>query len=176
LNQQHELTGLSLLAGHSATHRGKAFRAYAPATGQPLDPFYYSASEPELNEAVDHAAAAAPYLASASGADRGRLLRAMADAIDSVSAALVERAHLETALPEPRLKGEVARTSNQLRLFAGVAEEGSWVMARIDTADPQRTRQQLSHRLLCCRRRHRLRPRCGQSRRRQSAPGTSQHQ
>jgi 2,5-dioxopentanoate dehydrogenase len=139
LNQQDELTGLSLLAGRSATHRGKAFRAYAPASGQPLDPFFYSASEPELNEAVEHAAAAAPFLSASSGADRARLLRAMADAIDSASAALVERAHLETALPEPRLKGEVARTSNQLRLFAQVAEEGSWVMARIDTADPQRT-------------------------------------
>jgi 2,5-dioxopentanoate dehydrogenase len=139
LNQQHELTGLSLLAGRSATHRGKAFRAYAPATAQPLDPFFYSASEPELNEAVEHAAAAASFLAASSGAERARLLRAMADAIDDASAALVERAHLETALPEPRLKGEVARTSNQLRLFATVAEEGSWVMARIDTADPQRT-------------------------------------
>ena len=51
----------------------------------------------------------------------------------------MERAHLETALPRPRLTGEVARTSNQLRLFADVAAEGSWVMARIDTADPQRT-------------------------------------
>ena len=48
-------------------------------------------------------------------------------------------ARLETALPRPRLTGEVARTSNQLRLFANVAAEGSWVMARIDTADSGRT-------------------------------------
>ena len=63
----------------------------------------------------------------------------MADGMDRATEALVERAHLETALPRPRLTGEVARTSNQLRLFADVAAEGSWVMARIDTADPQRT-------------------------------------
>jgi 2,5-dioxopentanoate dehydrogenase len=139
LNQEYDLTGLSLIAGSPGTHRGKAFRASAPATGEPLDPFYYSPSEPELNEAVEHAAAAAPLLAAASGSERGHLLRAMADAIDAAADALIERAHLETALPETRLKGEVARTSNQLRLFAGVAEEGSWVMARIDTADPKRT-------------------------------------
>jgi 2,5-dioxopentanoate dehydrogenase len=136
---QHDLTGLSLIAGRTGTHRGKAFRAYAPDTGQPIDPFYYSASEPELDEAVENAAAAAPLLAAASGADRARLLRAMADAIDTVTPQLIARAHLETALSEQRLKGEVARTSNQLRLFANVAEEGSWVAARIDTADPART-------------------------------------
>src|SRR4029078_6283095 len=40
-----------------------------------------------------------------------------------------------TALPKPRLQSETARTSGQLRLFAKVVEEGSWVMARIDPAD-----------------------------------------
>ncbi len=45
----------------------------------------------------------------------------------------------ETALPEARLRGELARTTGQLRLFAGVAEDGSWVDARIEHADPART-------------------------------------
>jgi NADP-dependent aldehyde dehydrogenase len=36
------------------------------------------------------------------------------------------------------LQGEVVRTANQLRLFAEVVEEGSWVNARIDAADPER--------------------------------------
>ena len=41
-------------------------------------------------------------------------------------------------LPETRLTGERARTVNQLRLFAQVVREGSWVDARIDTAIPDR--------------------------------------
>src|SRR6201992_396714 len=45
---------------------------------------------------------------------------------------------LETALPRPRLTGEVSRTSNQLRLFATLLEEGSWANARIATADSTR--------------------------------------
>src|SRR6202041_2080725 len=53
---------------------------------------------------------------------------------DAHKGELAERAHLETALPLPRLLGEVGRTSGQLRLFAGVVEEGSWVNARIDPA------------------------------------------
>jgi NADP-dependent aldehyde dehydrogenase len=38
----------------------------------------------------------------------------------------------------PRLTGEVTRTANQLRMFAGIVEEGSWVQARIDPALPDR--------------------------------------
>jgi len=37
-----------------------------------------------------------------------------------------------------RLQGETARTCHQLRLFAQVAEEGSWVNPRIDYADAER--------------------------------------
>jgi NADP-dependent aldehyde dehydrogenase len=51
---------------------------------------------------------------------------------------LIARAELETALPTTRLQVEVARTCGQLRLFAEVVESGSWVMARIDRADPDR--------------------------------------
>jgi len=40
---------------------------------------------------------------------------------------------LETALPEPRVRGELARTCFQLRFFAQIVEEGSWVDARMDT-------------------------------------------
>lgn len=139
MSPQQNLTGVSLIAGQPGGRDCETFRAYNPADGQPIDPAYYTAGEPELNAAVEGAAAAAPFLAASSGADRAKLLRAMADAIDAAASELIERAHLETALPEPRLKGEVTRTSNQLRLFATVVEEGSWVMARIDTAEPQRT-------------------------------------
>ena len=52
--------------------------------------------------------------------------------------AIVERAEQETALPKARLQGETARTCGQLRLFAQVVEEGSWVTARIDRADANR--------------------------------------
>jgi alpha-ketoglutaric semialdehyde dehydrogenase len=58
--------------------------------------------------------------------------------IEGAVDAIVERAEQETALPKPRLQGETARTCGQLRLFAQVVEEGSWVAARIDHADANR--------------------------------------
>ncbi|MGA1861229.1 aldehyde dehydrogenase (NADP(+)), partial [Azospirillum sp. 11R-A] len=42
-------------------------------------------------------------------------------------------------LPRARLEGERGRTVGQLRLFAQVVREGSWVEARIDPALPART-------------------------------------
>ncbi|HEX6772744.1 MAG TPA: aldehyde dehydrogenase (NADP(+)) [Acidobacteriaceae bacterium] len=133
------LEGVSLIAGRKGNHGADVFRAFSPADGSAIAPHFHSATEADLNEAAAKAAEAAPHLATTSGADRAKLLRAMADGLEAASANLVERAHLETALPRPRLTGEVARTSNQLRLFASVVEEGSWVMARIDTAEPMRT-------------------------------------
>jgi NADP-dependent aldehyde dehydrogenase len=52
---------------------------------------------------------------------------------------LIEVAHVETALPTQRLTGERARTANQLRMFAALVRDGSWVDARIDRAVPART-------------------------------------
>ena len=45
----------------------------------------------------------------------------------------------ETFLAEARLNGEITRTINQIRLFTELLNEGSWVRAIIDTAQPQRT-------------------------------------
>jgi alpha-ketoglutaric semialdehyde dehydrogenase len=44
----------------------------------------------------------------------------------------------ETGLPEVRFNGELARTCGQLRMFAQIAEDGSWADVRIDPAQPDR--------------------------------------
>ncbi len=134
-----QLQGRSLIAGDVAEASGKSFTAYCPADGRALEPAYFSASAADVQLAVSAATAAFDAYANTSGAQRALFLRAIADGIDAAAPELIERANLETALPIPRLTGEVARTSSQLRLFAGVLEEGSWVSARIDTADPART-------------------------------------
>ena len=139
-NLTGKLNGFSIIAGEPGEGDGDSFHGFHPVDGKKLDPAYTSASAADLERAVAAAQAATPFLASSSGRNRASLLRLIADGIDAAGESLVERAHLETALPpKPRLAGEVARTSGQLRLFAQVVEEGSWVDARIDTADPART-------------------------------------
>ncbi|HEX5472118.1 MAG TPA: aldehyde dehydrogenase (NADP(+)), partial [Lacipirellulaceae bacterium] len=66
------------------------------------------------------------------------LLEAIASQIEALGDELLERGELETALPRPRLIGERARTCGQLRMFAKIVRDGSWVEAVIDRADPNR--------------------------------------
>jgi len=58
--------------------------------------------------------------------------------IESIAEPLTARAVAESGLPVARIQGEIGRTCNQLRMFAKLIGEGSWVDARIDRADPQR--------------------------------------
>jgi NADP-dependent aldehyde dehydrogenase len=133
-----ELTGQSFIAAQRGSREGVQFFGLNPQTGASLEPAYFSASQAELDQAARLAAEAFASYSQTSGKTRAAFLRRVADEFDSAKQVLAERAHLETALPMPRLLGEVARTAGQLRLFAGVVEEGSWVQARIDPALPDR--------------------------------------
>ena len=132
-----ELKGISLIGFHDGG-KGVAFRADNPATGQPVETQYYSATPADVEKAGALAGEAFPVYSNLPGKERGAFLRHIAAALEGEAAAIVKRANLETGLPEPRLQGEMARTCNQLRLFAQVAEEGSWVEARLDSGDPGR--------------------------------------
>ncbi|HKB79697.1 MAG TPA: aldehyde dehydrogenase (NADP(+)) [Thermoanaerobaculia bacterium] len=69
-----------------------------------------------------------------SGKRKGELLRAIAARLEADGEEIVRTANEETSLGVPRLQGELSRTCNQLRMFAALVEEGSWVDARIDHA------------------------------------------
>jgi NADP-dependent aldehyde dehydrogenase len=132
------LKGFSFIGSQRGASGGAALYGLNPATGQQLEPQYFSASAAELERAVQLAAEAFPVYAATSGKAKAVFLGNIADGLDAIQQILAERAHLETALPMPRLLGEVARTSGQLRVFASLVEEGSWVEARIDTPLPER--------------------------------------
>lgn len=133
------LTGQSFLGGSRGGRHAETFSGFNPATGETLQPLYHVATREEVEQAVKLSTEASAIYGRLSGRDKAKFLRTIAGNFDAAAEQLVERAHQETALPHARLKGEVARTSNQLRLFADLVEEGSWVNARIDTANPSRT-------------------------------------
>ena len=132
------LIGLSFIGKQRGVPGATLIHAINPATGERLDPVYHSAAPAEVDQAVRLASQAFPVYAALSGKIKGALLRSIADGLDAIQQQLAERAHLETALPMPRLLGEVTRTSGQLRIFASLVEEGSWVGARSDSAMPDR--------------------------------------
>jgi 2,5-dioxopentanoate dehydrogenase len=132
------LQGRSIVNGAPLEGTGDTFQGFDPATGERLEPVYRCASIDDLDAAAALADEAFAAYRKLSGRERARFLRHIADGIEAIKPELVERAHRETALPEARLNGEAARTINQLRLFAQVVEEGSWVQARIDPAQHDR--------------------------------------
>jgi NADP-dependent aldehyde dehydrogenase len=136
--QTLDLQGQSLIGNSTSSLEGEYIQAVNPATGEKLEPRFYSASAADVEHAAQLARAAFQPFANTSGHERAKLLRGIADSIAKNTEILVQRAHLETGLPLPRLQGEVGRTTGQLRLFADVIEEGSWLDARIDLAQPER--------------------------------------
>ena len=133
------LTGLSFLGNSRGTATPTPFHASDPATGQPLEPDFYAASDSEIDQACTLAWQAFLDYRQCPDSKRAEFLRCIADEIDAAGEAITQRGVSETGLPAGRLTGERGRTCGQLRLFADLLEDGNWVQARIDLAQPERT-------------------------------------
>ncbi len=133
------LTGHSSIAGRSLPGTGDALHAIAPDTGEELDPPYSQIDVEQLREATAAAADAFPSFSRLEPEAHATFLDSIADEIDALGDALIERGMRETGLPQARLVGERARTTGQLRLFAEVVRSGEHRGVRIDPAQPDRT-------------------------------------
>ena len=134
-----DLTGRSIIGSKRGEAGTGTLHGLNPATGEPLSPVYHAASIEEVNEAAQLADWAFASYSQTKGAQRALFLRQIADNIEALGDTLITRATQETGLPDGRIRSETGRTCSQLRLFADVVDEGSWVDARIDHANPKRT-------------------------------------
>jgi len=99
---------------------------------------FKNATLPEIEAAVREAHVAFLSYKNLNGKKKGEFLRAIADEIEALGSSLIQTAMQETNLPEVRVVSERGRTTGHCRLFAQLVEEGSWVEARIDPAQPHR--------------------------------------
>lgn len=104
-----------------------------------MEPGYAAPSNEEVERAIRLAHEAFPIYRMTSAAARATFLRQIATEIEAVADAIAARGTAETGLPEARLRGETGRTIGQLRLFAGMLDDGSWLDARIEHAIPDRS-------------------------------------
>ena len=111
-----------------------SFTAMNPATGKPLPERYPVSTFADLDRALRAAQEAVAELRSCPVESIADFLERFAGAIEDRAGALVEMAHLETALPvDARLRNvELPRTTNQLRQAAAAARDRSWCHATID--------------------------------------------
>jgi 2,5-dioxopentanoate dehydrogenase len=132
------LTGQMLIAGSPVRGSGTPIHGFNPSTGQELEPAYPYGDQSHVDAACSAAAEAFAVYRSTTSEQRARFLEAIAANIDAISDEVIARAVAESGLPQARITGEVGRTTGQLRLFADVLREGSWIGARIDPALPDR--------------------------------------
>lgn len=126
------------IAGTLSALGTTTLQAVNPSTKEILPGVFAEATEAEVDRAAQAAYIAWQAYKNTSGVTKARLLRTIAENIEALGDTLVQRSMAESGLPEARIKGERGRTCGQLRLFADVVEEGSWVRATIDTAMPDR--------------------------------------
>ncbi|MFI9116872.1 aldehyde dehydrogenase (NADP(+)) [Streptomyces venezuelae] len=108
-----------------------------PRTGKPRERVGTESTAADVDRAVRAAHQAREALADRTV--RAAFLRTAADLLDGAGERIVGTADAETALGPVRLTGELARTTAQLRAFAEVVEEGSFLDVRIDLPDPGAT-------------------------------------
>jgi NADP-dependent aldehyde dehydrogenase len=132
------LTGKNFIGNDNSAKGNINFNAVNPATRSELDTSFYEATSEEVDQAAQKAEKAFKIYRNKSGEEKAVFLETIADEILTLGDELINRCMAETGLPEARITGERGRTMNQLKLFAALLRECSWLDARIDLAQPDR--------------------------------------
>lgn len=132
------IEGKHFIGKKAGTGSGEAFQGVNPTKGELLEPVFHVTETQGVDRACALATSAFEVYRGKTGAERGAFLDAIAEEIEALGDELLQRTMAECALPIPRLTGERGRTCAQLRMFANLVREGSWVQASIDRAIPDR--------------------------------------
>jgi NADP-dependent aldehyde dehydrogenase len=133
------ITGEAIIGGVCELGTAGSFKAWDPSRREQIEPSFHMVDESQIDRACRLAGEAFDTFRDTSDQQRAQFLETVAEQIQAIGDELIERAMAESGLPRARLEGERGRTVGQLRLFAELLREGSWVDARIDTALPERT-------------------------------------
>lgn len=132
------ITGKNYIGNQLSAKGTKTYTTFNPQTNTENSFVFTEATSAEINQAAELAADAFQTYSKKSGKEKASFLKAIAEEIENLGDELIDVYTSETGLPEGRAKGECGRTVGQLRAFATHVEEGSWVEATIDTAQPER--------------------------------------
>jgi NADP-dependent aldehyde dehydrogenase len=132
------LHGKNIIGASLSGEGTSTYQAVNPTLGTVLTTVFYEATPQETDRALNLAREATQEYSWVAPIARAAFLEAVADALLELGEPLVHHAMEETGLPQARLQGELGRTVGQIRQFAGLLREGSWVEATITTAQPER--------------------------------------
>lgn len=132
------ITGKNYIGNQLSAKGDKVFTTFNPLLNKNNDWNITEATLEEVAKAASLAANAFKEYSKFSGKKKASFLRAIAEEIENLGDNLLEVYCAESGLPQGRANGERGRTLGQLRAFANHLEDGSWVEATIDTAQPDR--------------------------------------
>lgn len=132
------ITGKNYIGSDPSSLGENTLKAYNPTNGSIFSEDFSVATTEEVNAAIEKADTAFSGYKAISYEQRATFLEAIADEIMALGDPLLERASGESGLPNGRFQGERGRTCNQLKMFAAVLRDGSWLNVNIDTAIPDR--------------------------------------
>lgn len=132
------ITGKNYIGNELSAEGSTTFHTFDPKLNLKTDWTFYEATEGEIDAAAQKAKEAFQVYKNFSSDKKAEFLTAIAEEIGALGNPLIETYMKESALPEGRAKGERGRTMGQLKAFAALLREGSWVEATIDPAQPDR--------------------------------------
>ena len=132
------ITGKNYIGSRLKGNGDKSYRTFNPQLNIENPWEFTEATQAEIEEAVTLADQAFKSYKNCSGQEKAAFLHAIADEILALGDELLEVYCAESGYPRGRAEGERGRTVFQLRSFAEMLNEGSWVEATIDTAVPDR--------------------------------------
>ncbi|HTH31536.1 MAG TPA: aldehyde dehydrogenase family protein, partial [Lacibacter sp.] len=127
-----------IIGYHFSEQGSETFFSYNPATAANNEFTFSKATTDEVELAAEKAARAFQVYYKKTGVEKAVFLETIAEEIMNTGDQLITVCCSETGLPTARIEGERGRTVNQLKMFAALLREGSWVDARIETALPDR--------------------------------------
>lgn len=132
------ITGKNYIGTTLSAKGTTTYTTFNPQRNKENTTVFTEATPEEINQAVEAASEAFKTYRTVSGSEKATFLNAIADEILALEDELITIYTAESGLPEGRALGERGRTIAQLRMFANVVAEGSWVEATIDPAQPNR--------------------------------------
>ena len=132
------ISGKNFIGNKPSALGGITFKTFNPQLNIENENIFVEATTEEINAAVKLATKAFKVFRDTSGKQKAKFLNSIADEILALEDVLIEMFCSESGLQEERAIGERSRTIGQLRAFADLVQEGSWVEAIIETAQPDR--------------------------------------
>ncbi|WP_405204958.1 aldehyde dehydrogenase (NADP(+)) [Aquimarina sp. LLG6339-5] len=133
------ISGKNYIGNQLSSESTKTYKTFNPKLNLENETVFHEASSEEIEKSISLAADAFESFKKVSGLKKSEFLNTIADEILKLDQTLINTYMSETGLPEGRAKGERGRTIGQLRMFAELVANGSWVEATIDTANLERT-------------------------------------